>query len=155
MIRKYKKTDYEFVLNSLVRTQKNIRMESVPISSKSIRNKRNTCIVFLDKLIRPTNKCYIGENNGQKFGFSCFKPISRYSCFIEFFLLAPDIVLTPAHVKIFKNHINDVKNKHGYKKMFALIANRKDYKRWLNISKRFLNPNSVTLQRKNHYLLEF
>ena len=155
MIRKYTTQDYEFVLNSLVRIQKNIKMDTAPICGKSLRNKRKACDRFLKTLIIPNNKCYIGENNGKKFGFSCFKPIQLDACFLEFFLKSPDIGMSPSFIKIFRDHIQDVKNRYRYKKMFATIANREDYDRWLELSKRFLNPKSVTLQQKNYYLLEF
>ena len=155
MIRKYTAQDYEFVLNNLVWIQKDIKMDVAPICGKSMRNKREVCARFLNTLIVPNNKCYIGEKNEKKFGFSCFKPIQSDVCFLEFFLKAKDINMSPFYIKVFKNHIQDVKEQYGYKQMFALIANREDYKRWLDISKRFLNPKSVTLQRKNHYLLEF
>lgn len=155
MIRKYATQDYEFVLNSLVGVQKDIKMDVAPICGKSIRNKRVACAKYLKTLIVPNNKCYIGEDDEKKFGFICFKPIHPDTCFLEFFLKAPDIDMSPSYVAAFRNHIRDVKIQHGYKKMFATIANRKDYNRWLLLSKKFLNPKSTTLQEKNYYLLEF
>ena len=43
MIRKYTIKDYEFVLNSLVGVQKDIKMDVAPICGKSVRNKRVAC----------------------------------------------------------------------------------------------------------------
>jgi len=155
MFRKYTTQDYGFVLNSLVHVQKQINMDVAPICGKSMRNKREACARFLKKLIVPNNKCYIAEENGDLIGFTCFKPTGKGTCFIEFFVKAPDLRVTPKHVKILKNHIQSVKKENGYKTMFAIIANRKNYNRWLDISKRFLNPKSVSLQKENHHLLEF
>ncbi len=155
MIREYTIKDYEFVLNSLVGVQKDIKMDVAPICGKSVRNKRASCAKFLKTLIVPDKICYIVEDDKKKFGFVCFKPIQSDACFLEFFLKAPDVNMSPSYVKLFRDHIRDVKTRHGYKKMFATIANRKDYNRWLKLSKKFLNPRSVTLQQKNYYLLEF
>ena len=155
MIRKYTTQDYEFVLNSLVSLQKDIKMDAPLTCGKSIRSKRASCAKFLKSLTVPNKKCYIIEDDKKKFGFVCFKPIQPDTCFLEFFLKAPDVNMSPSYVKLFRDHIRDVKIQHGYKKMFATIGNRKDYNRWLQLSKKFLNPKSVTLQEKNYHLLEF
>ena len=89
MIRKYRPSDYDFVLNGVASIQKKIKMSGMPLVSKNRRSKQEMSARFLKKLIIPQNLCFIFlDSSGRRIGFTCFKPINSKVCFFEFFFTA-------------------------------------------------------------------
>ena len=123
MIRKYKPSDYDFVLNGVASIQKKIKMTGMPLVSKNRRSKQEMASRFLEKLLIPTNLCFVFLNSkGRRVGFTCFKPINSKVCFFEFFFKDINAPIHSSLVNEFKNHVREVKEKYEFDEMYANLV---------------------------------
>jgi len=155
MIRKYKPSDYDFVLNGVASIQKKIKMSGMPLISKNRRSKQEMSARFLKKLIIPQNLCFIFVNSeGQKVGFTCFKPINSKVCFFEFFFKDKNIPIHSALVNEFKNHVKAVKENNGFDEMYANLIKREKYEKWISMAKKHFNAEIISSE-KNKKTVKF
>lgn len=145
MIRKYKSSDYEFVLNGVVSIQKHIKMANLPLIAKGRREKKEIAKKFLESLLKPENLCFILEDEkGTPIVFTCFRPISKDSCFFDFFFKTPS---SPMHSKLineFFDHVHSIKPKYGFKNMYANLIERKEYPKWIYMARKHFNAEIIS-----------
>ena len=145
MIRKYKSSDYDFVLNGVVSIQKKIKMSGMPLVSKNRRSKQEMSARFLKKLILPQNLCFIfSDSSGRRIGFTCFKPINSKVCFFEFFFKDENTPIHSALVNEFKNHVKEVKEEYEFDEMYANLIKRENYETWMIMAKKHFNAEIVS-----------
>tara|TARA_B110000483_G_scaffold219631_1_gene273986 strand:+ start:1288 stop:1761 length:474 start_codon:yes stop_codon:yes gene_type:complete len=148
MIRKYKPSDYDFVLNGVVSIQKKIKMSGMPLVSKNRRSKQEMSARFLKKLILPQNLCFIFlDSSGKRIGFTCFKPINSKVCFFEFFFKDKNTPIHSALANEFKNHVKEVKEKYEFEEMYASLIKREKYETWISMAKKHFNAEVVSSEK--------
>ncbi len=146
MIRKYKPSDYDFVLNGVASIQKKIKMSGMSLVSKNRRSKQEMSARFLKKLILPQNLCFIFlDSNNRRVGFTCFKPINSKVCFFEFFFKDENVPINTALVNEFKNHVKEVKEEYEFDEMYANLIKREKYEKWINMAKKHFNAEIVSM----------
>jgi hypothetical protein len=148
MIRKYKPSDYDFVLNGVASIQKKIKMTGMPLVSKNRRSKQEMASRFLEKLLIPTNLCFVFLNSkGRRVGFTCFKPINSKVCFFEFFFKDINAPIHSSLVNEFKNHVREVKEKYEFDEMYANLVKREGYEKWISMAKKHFNAEIISHQK--------
>lgn len=149
MIRKYKSSDYEFLLNGVVSIQKQIKMVNFPLITKGSRSKKEIAKKFLKGFLKPENLCFIIEDeSGTPIVFTCFRPVNKDSCFFDFFFKDPEATMHSKIVNEFFDHVRSIKPKYGFKKMYANLIERQEYSKWIYMAKKHFNAKIVS-QTKN------
>jgi hypothetical protein len=149
MIRKYKSSDYEFVLNGVISIQKQIKMANLPLISRGHRSKKEVAKKFVQTLLKPENLCFILTNEDENpIAFTCFKPINKDSCCFEFFFKIPTATMHSKIIREFFNHVKSIKPRYGFKNMYANLMERKEYDKWIYMAKKHFNAEIIS-QSKN------
>lgn len=149
MIRKYKSSDYEFVLSGVISIQKQIKMANLPLISRGRRSKKEVAKKFVESLLKPENLCFVLANeDGSPIAFTCFKPINKDSCCFEFFFKVPTATMHSKIIREFFNHVKSIKPMYGFKNMYANLVERKEYDKWIYMAKKHLNAEIIS-QSKN------